>query len=554
MTSLRVLGQMARADFLERTRRYGFFVMLAACVYAGNGFLPPNPGPYTTMQLGGHRGIYNSAWVGTVVALLCGVFLSLFGFYLVRNAVERDRRTRVGEILATTPLGKVQYTVGKMLSNFAVLATMTTVVAVAAGVVQVVRGEHPAIDPWALGAPFLFLTLPVMLLTSAVAVFFEVTPGLRGGFGNVAYYFVWTFALVMSVTASDNQLRETQDLIGTGLVVPSIAAACHAAFPSYDPATGGMTMGLNFRGSGWALTTFSWDGVRWTLGSVAPRLVWVVLAFGVAAAAAIPFDRFDPARARVAGVAREKRRKRKCDANAAGDSMADVTPDTTEGIAAASVPARVQPLAPDALGGSFLSRFAACVSAELKLTLRGTSHWWYVPWIVMAAFAIALPLGTARLRVLPLLWIWPVLKWSQLGTRERRHGADQILFSAPHPIGVQLAALWASGLILALATGAPMAARLAIAGDGAGLFAWLVGAAFIPALALALGVWTGTPRTFEALYTMLWYAGPLQPIWPLDFMGASREALARGMPFFYLAVTLMLLAAATLGRRRQLRG
>lgn len=552
MTALRVLGQMARADFLERTRRYGFFVMLAAAVYAGHGFLPPNPGPYATMQLGGHRGIYNSAWVGTLVALLTGVFLSLFGFYLIRNAVERDRTTRVGEILATTPLGRVQYTVGKTLSNFMVLAVMTAVVAVAAGVVQVVRGEHPGVSPWALGAPFLFLTLPVMLLTSAVAVFFETTPGLRGGFGNVAYFFVWTAGLVATGAARDDTSLGGNDLLGTGLVLPDMVRACRAAFPDYDPAHASFSMGITFRDAGWQLTTFTWPGVHWTLAQVAPRLVWVAVALGVATAAAIPFDRFDPARAHAAGARRDRRSKRR---GPAVEPDAGAVSDPGDGIrGAAPAPAHVTPLGEGAFGGSPVSRLATSVSAELKLMLRGLTRWWYVPWLALTAFAIFLPLEAVRLHVLPLVWIWPVLLWSPLGTRERRHGVDPILFSAPHPIGVQLAALWTSGALVALATGAPIAVRLAIAGDGAGLLAWLVGAAFIPALALALGIWTGTPRTFEAVYTMLWYAGPLQPLWALDFMGASRAAIERGMPAVYLAITAVLLAAATLGRRRQVRG
>jgi hypothetical protein len=44
------------------------------------------------------------------------------GFFVIKNAVERDRRTGVGQILATTPISKLQYTLGKTLSNFAVLA------------------------------------------------------------------------------------------------------------------------------------------------------------------------------------------------------------------------------------------------------------------------------------------------------------------------------------------------------------------------------------------------------------------------------------------------
>ena len=128
------LYHLARADFLERVRRrHGFLVTL--------GFsdlrrlrLSPAPIPATTppSSYGEYRGVYNSAWVGTAVAMLSAVFISMIGFFIVKNAIERDRSTRVGEILATTPISRVQYTLGKTFSNFAVLAAMALgVVAVA---------------------------------------------------------------------------------------------------------------------------------------------------------------------------------------------------------------------------------------------------------------------------------------------------------------------------------------------------------------------------------------------------------------------------------------
>ena len=173
--------QLARADFLERVRRHSFLVTLGFAVFAAFMFLPPNPSKYATLNLGGHRGIYNSAWVGSLVAMLSVIFLSLAGFYLVKNAIERDRRTGVGQILAATPLPGPLYLLAKFISNLAVLAAMIAVLAVTAGVMQLVRGEDPRLDPAALLSPFLLLTLPSMAVVAALAVCFEVVPGLRGG-------------------------------------------------------------------------------------------------------------------------------------------------------------------------------------------------------------------------------------------------------------------------------------------------------------------------------------------------------------------------------------
>ncbi len=92
---MRVLYHIARADFLERVRRYSFLITLAVAVYAAWGFIPPNDSTWSTLTIKGTRGIYNSAWIGAQVALLTSVFLTMVGFYLIKNAIERDYQTRV---------------------------------------------------------------------------------------------------------------------------------------------------------------------------------------------------------------------------------------------------------------------------------------------------------------------------------------------------------------------------------------------------------------------------------------------------------------------------
>jgi hypothetical protein len=121
----RLLYQLARADFLERVRRYSFLLTLALALYlcyaATTGHL--------TLRMGDTRGIFNSAWIGALMALIGSTFVPLAGFYIVKNTIERDRHTRVGQILASTPISKFVYVIGKTLSNFAVLAVMVGILA-----------------------------------------------------------------------------------------------------------------------------------------------------------------------------------------------------------------------------------------------------------------------------------------------------------------------------------------------------------------------------------------------------------------------------------------
>jgi hypothetical protein len=101
---------IARADFLERVRRYSFLFTLGFAVYLGYLAISGN----LVLQVGHARGVFNSAWVGALLSVVASAFISLAGFYFVKNTIQRDRETRVGQILAATPLSKFIYVLGKV--------------------------------------------------------------------------------------------------------------------------------------------------------------------------------------------------------------------------------------------------------------------------------------------------------------------------------------------------------------------------------------------------------------------------------------------------------
>ena len=186
--------------------------------------------------------------------------------------------------------------------------------------------------------------------------------------------------------------------------------------------------------------------------------------------------------------------------------------------------------------------------------VKGYRWWWYSIAAGLVIAQAAVPLELSRGLFLAAAWIWPILIWSALGTREVRFGTQQLLFSCPRILPRQLPAAWLAGVFLAALVGAGTALRLAVAGQTTALFAWGAGALFIPSLALALGVWTGTSRFFEGLYTAIWYIGPLNRVPGLDFTGGGSGPLAGRFAWVYLGVSATLLAAALARRARQLRG
>ena len=531
---MRAVLALARGDFLERVRRHGFLVTLGITVWAARAALPPRGSSYVTVRVGAHRALYNSAGVGSMVALLTGVFLTLIGFYLVKGAVERDRRTGVGEILAATRMTRLTYVLAKALSNAAVLLVIAGVMLGVAGAMQLVLGEDRRLDLLALAAPFVLLTLPAMLVVAAVAVVFEMLPGLRGGFGNVVYFLLFTLAMATGIPEGPRVLP-IGDPAGVRVVLPSLERACARAYPDFKVGSGDLSVGITATPVARRVTPFTWDGVPWTPLAVGERSAWVAVALGITLLAAGLFDRFDSARA-LAGRGSPRRRV----------PSATPAPEPAVGVAA---PHRSSGALPEVTRAE---RLAPLLASELRLLLKGVSRWWLLVALALALLCLALPLAAVRSVIVAFAAVWPILLWSAMGWREARFGADALLFSAPRPLRRQLLAAWLAGVMLAVGVTGTYALRLALAGDASSLLGWLAGVLFVPSFALASGVWTGSGKLFEIAYLVLWYVGLLNHVPALDYFGTMAEA--RGAHAAFLAAALALLALAYAGRARQVRG
>jgi hypothetical protein len=530
MMHARVLYQMVRADFLERVRRtsfllaLGFSLFLAYAVYTGQ----------VQVVLDDYRGVANSAWLGSVIGLVASVWISLVGFYVVKNAVERDRQTRVGQILASTPLSKAFYTLGKTLSNFAVLAAMVLVLALGAVVIQVFDRASLGLDLGALLTPILLFGLSAVALSAALAVLFETLPGLKGGVGNVVYFFLWIGLIILGVPSVTPGARASHwaplaDYTGIGTLFGQMQTQLRALDPLYK---GGSSFNVGPLHP--TTKTFLWNGIDWTAPALLGRLMPVAMAILLALLAAVFFDRFDPARG---GLGRASK--------AAKARKGSIETNIGETPATIHSAAHLTPLQYAATR----SRMIALIAAEFRLMLKGKRLWWYAIAIGVCVACAASPLESARADILPFAWIWPLLLWSAMGTRENQFATGSLVFSAPNAVPRQLLATYAAGVMVAAATGAGIAVRLLVAADVAGLAAWSAAVLFVPAFALALGVWSGNGKAFEALYTGWWYLGPLHHIRGVDFMGTTAgSSTAAG----YAAAALLLVCVAYAGRKYKL--
>lgn len=525
MNALRILYYLARADFLERVRRYSFLLMLGLVVWIG--YLSAS-GQFPMWVTPDYVGITNSAWAGGIMTVTVTTLLTFVGFYIVKGAVNRDYTTGVGQIMATTPLSRPAYMFGKWLSNFAVVGIAILIVLLEGIVMNLLAGTA-GFNLAALAAPLVLIALPCMGLVAALAVLFESISWLRGGLGNVVYFFVFlamigsgSVNMIMSALGTAITVNPYIDITGYQIIGESITRAAKAAYPE---ATGM----FSFVGGASVPDPkyFTWNGMTWTGDILVSRLVFLAIAVGLVMVSALFFDRFNPSRLLLI-----KRMK----------TESDVPKPATASESIAVSNAHLSPLTDNRPR----FRFDALLLAELKLFLKGQRWWWYVIAAGLVIAQVVTPLEVTRYFLLAA-WIWHILILSGLGCRENRFDTRQIVFSAPHPIANQLPAAWLSAFVVTAALGSGALIKFILTGETVSVLGWLTGVVFIPSLALALGTLTGSGKTFEAVY-VVWMYAIYQRVSVLDFMGMTPDS-----PWYiYVPLALVLLAVAALARQRQL--
>ena len=521
------LYHLVLADFLERVRRYSFLITLAFAVYLG---LAAATGQ-VSLRLGDYTGIPNSAWVGAVISMTISVFLSLVGFYIVSSSVQRDSLTRVGSILAATPMSRFAYTLAKALSNFAVLASMVAVLALVGISTVLIRAAAP-VQLWPLLSPFLFIALPAMAIVAAVAVFFETTPILRS-ISSFLYFFLWIFSL-----ASASQ-SGAFDPLGIHVISASMTQSLKALDPAYQ---GGFSFGIIVDDPAKIVLRhpFLWNGIHWTASDILGRLLLFPAAALIALTPALWFHRFDPSRT---GISRRHRFSRQ---------PATLTPEILPAMAiTANLPPAIEParLTLARPSHSALPALATLIFGELCLLVARRK--WYI-YAIAAGITLAgflSPLSAAQ-GLLAAIFLLPMLVWSRLGAREDLFTTRSLIFTAPQASLRPLLAAWFAGAALPITLASGILLRLAIAGNFSSAIAILTGAFFVTALALALGALSRTPRLFEGIYIFWWYVGPLQGEPGLNFAGPPPNHL---YPALWATLSIALIALAWFTRSARLR-
>ena len=536
------LGALVATEFRLRLRSPATWVAVAAFALGFWFWLPSPDGSAVNLSWETNDGRaqtphFSSYLVGLACGQLAGVILPLIGFYLVAGSIRADSRRGLGPILAATPLPSWVYLSGKMLAHAAYLSFLAAIGLATGAIAFLVRGEG-SMQWLRFAEPTLWVALPMALCVASLAILFDVTPGLRGAGGWVAWFFFFSF-FVMALPAiliGGEDGPELGKLAPERTIVydPSAMMGLHQlvlqSLPDWKPksvASGHIVRGKDAK----PLEQVEWNGVRLNGAFRRQRLGTALQALLPLLLALLLFDRFDPARR-----SGKKRVATNAEEGLAVERAATVA--AVGGKRLADLPAAI--LDPSAVRAVF---------AEMRLTFEALGRWRWL--LVLVALAPAALPGIAT-HALLLIAVTPIL--AAAGAREAQSGAIALVRGQP---GVPVSLLaWKGAALAGFAAllSAPAAVRLAINSPTAAASA-VAGAALLGLFAATCGSLTGGGKLFAGLHVTAIYIA-LNGLRTGDATGLLQDPTRvpegpPGLIFFAGLVLATGVAAALLEARRR---
>lgn len=523
---MRYIYSIIKADYLQRTRSYSFLITLAITVYGAYSFVPPPTASYTTLNMVGYKGVYNSAWVGYVSAMMTTIMVSLYGFFLVNSGIKKDIDTEVGLIIATTPITNFGYLLSKMLSNFLVLLTIAGITFTISIAMFFLRSSgYPFIISDFI-VPYIFFALPALFTISALAIVAEVFLGRK----NILQYilFIFLFGIIMANVngQKNNTVAIFIDPFGVRTMTHSIMDKVNS---QYHANIKEVSLGFTFSAKH-AFKTFEWNGISWTGIFFLSRLLWICLAFGIVYFSSFFFHRFD--------FKQSVSKKKKTSASV----------DLTKASSASPISINLASLPPVAADYGIFP----FIKIELLLLIRKGLKWF---WLVNGGLWLSMlfvPINIAHSYLLPVLLFLQVTRWSDLATKEKTNRLHYFTYSSYKPLQRMLPAQLLAGIIMSLVLTLPVLLRYLIVADFYSVINIINGAVFIVLLAVCLGIISGGKKLYEIIFFMLTYA-VIEKIPPADYLGGMQHDSHSVIITLVLALNIFLGAVSFAVRSYQVR-
>lgn len=497
----------AKYDFKDRIRNFSFLVITAFAALGAFLAVPNLSFPVTTMVIepGHFAQASDPSWIPMAAAICAGIFLPLVEVIYCKDTISRDQSTGVLSLIQTSPTNKFSYLFSKFLSNCFILFGVLTVIAAGSLVMVFIRFPHQRLSVYSFLTPFLSL-LPGLVFCASISVLLESTalrfPQAGNGVGTVLFFTLYLTILTFSVLGSDNPLVRVFDFSGFGWLKASIDSAVYPQIG--HPARFAVLAGGDAIQNSPDLPALVFTGLVPSWRFLTDKILLCAISlFTVVLSAEIM-----PEYERNLSV-----------------QKATVTKE--------------QILRTDKRRNTV--RVSSAFPVDVKMALRGRPKFWWVGLLGLWCAAAFAPLPTVQNIVLPLLFGWSFMVYSQMGCREYQCHITESLKSIDGAFSRQGILNWFVGVCFSMTITFPILIRMTIGKEFSGLCACITFCLFVPSLAFFLGEITESPRPFEIIFLILCY---LMLNHPPIIIGISEEyvSMSRIVLILFLSIAMLLIA------------
>lgn len=497
MKTMRAVLGAAKADFLERVRRFSFVAFCALAVFFTFWFVP-RPAGFTALVIDPDVFLQGSdpSWIPMSAAMCGGMLLDLFGFAYILSSIQRDRKGGVLSLLRASPTKRTAYLFGRLLSDVLLMLCLLAAVMAGAFLIMEIRFPGRLLSPWDFFSPFLCVA-PGLVFVSAFALLMECAPLFRRRSGlSIALFLCLSVALLSlaSMDINPHRLISVFDAGGYLWMRDSISAA---AFAATGRPLRQISIFTNSHTGGANLKPLAFHGLVPSVPYLTDKLVLLAVSILITLFASCLLPKTEKA----AGL------KLSASSKAKASSRQKI---------------------PALRFGLFHSELRKALGSQTTFWRVCAAGLWVACWFS--------PIAAVRDTLLTLVFAWLIPAFSRMGCMEYQSGMMDLLRTVPGAAVRQAFACWRVGITVSLAAALPALVRFLCLSDGAEFLSALIFAVFVPSMALFLGEYTASNRAFEILLLILCFLALNVP----SLLIAGRLSASF---FLHMAVTVPLTAA-----------
>lgn len=509
MKTLCAVWGVAKADFLERVRRFSFVASCALAVFFTFWFVP-RPAGLTALVIepDTFRQGSDPSWVSMSAAMCGGMMLCLFGFVYILNAVGHDRESGVLSLLRTSPTKRAAYLFGKLISDTLLLCCLLAAIIMGAFLIMEIQFPGQLLSPWDFFSPFLCV-VPGLVFVAAFALLMECAPLFRKRSGLSITLFLCLSVTVLTLAALDinpYRLISVFDFSGYLWMRNSISAAARSV-------TGRGVMHISV----------------FTNSHVAETNLKLLAFHGLIPSVSYLLDKLALLTSSILLTLLASRLLPKTERTAFRSNSSPV-PSKENSSSRPAVPAYRLGL----------------LHAELRKLLGPQPVFFWICAAGLWTACLFSPMDIVRNTLFILLFAFLIPVFSRMGCLEHQSGMTSILRTLPGAMIRQASACLRAGVLVSLVAAFPVLVRLLLLADSAGFLSAALFALLVPSAALFLGEWTASNRAFEILLLILCFLALNVP----TLLVADRFSASSGTR---MAVTIIITAgmmALAFGKRQ----